>query len=123
MLFRSIGRTLGSGPGNQGSNPWGAVFGGVAQSGEHLPCTQRVAGSIPVTSTEMSRKRFLGALCAVLISGTVNPGDLDNELSYSPATKGEYIVMEKMVFYTHPDFLRTEKIYAPYVPLYMTSLT
>ena len=25
--------------------------GGVAQLGEHLPCTQKVAGSIPVTST------------------------------------------------------------------------
>jgi hypothetical protein len=27
--------------------------GGLAQLGEHLPCTQRVAGSIPVTSTNL----------------------------------------------------------------------
>ena len=26
-------------------------YGGVAQLGEHLPCTQGVAGSIPVIST------------------------------------------------------------------------
>ena len=26
-------------------------YGGVAQLGEHLPCKQDVAGSIPVTST------------------------------------------------------------------------
>ncbi len=28
-----------------------AIVGGVAQLGEHLPCTQRVAGSTPVIST------------------------------------------------------------------------
>ena len=28
-----------------------AVLGGVAQSGERLPCTQEVVGSIPITST------------------------------------------------------------------------
>ena len=74
----------------------------------------------------MNRKRFLGALGVLIGVGTVSPAFFDSngdsELDFSPATPGEYIVMEKMVFYTHPDFLRTGKIYAPYVPLYITSL-
>ena len=70
----------------------------------------------------VSRRKFLGALSALLLSGIVSPDGIDNEDEFAPATPGEYIVMEKMVFYTHPDCLRTGKIYAPYVPLYMTSL-
>ena len=31
-------------------------FGGVAQLGEHLPCTQKVIGSNPFTSTKMMLK-------------------------------------------------------------------
>ena len=31
------------------------VFGGVAQLGEHLPCTQGVIGSNPFTSTRRQR--------------------------------------------------------------------
>ena len=30
---------------------WRIINGGVAQLGEQLPCTQQVAGSMPVTST------------------------------------------------------------------------
>ncbi len=71
----------------------------------------------------MERRGFFGAFGTIIAAAIVNPASFDNELSYSPATPGEYIVMEKMVFYTHPDFLRTGKVYAPYVPLYMTSLT
>jgi hypothetical protein len=33
-----------------------AVIGGVAQLGEHLPCTQGVIGSIPFTSTNLGEK-------------------------------------------------------------------
>ena len=114
-------------------------IGGVAQLGEQLPCTQQVAGSTPVTSTQeiramMTRQRFLGALCALIGVGTVNPALFDSnddsggryismeEMKFSPATPGEFKVNEKLVFYTHPDFLRSGKIYAPYVPLYMTKL-
>ena len=84
----------------------------------------------------MTRQRFLGALCALIGVGTVNPALFDSnddsgrtgqyismeEMKFSPATPGDYKVNEKLVFYTHPDFLRTEKIYAPYVPLYTTRL-
>ena len=32
------------------------IIGGVAQLGEHLPCTQGVIGSNPFTSTNLGRK-------------------------------------------------------------------
>ena len=35
-------------------------YGGVAQLGEHLPCKQDVAGSIPVTST-ICRSSIIGS--------------------------------------------------------------
>lgn len=33
---------------------WTANSGGVAHLGEHIPCTDKVAGSIPVASTRAS---------------------------------------------------------------------
>lgn len=38
-----------------GSNPVYPTHGGIAQSEEHLPCTQRVAGSIPASSTNKTK--------------------------------------------------------------------
>ncbi len=38
------------------------LFGGVAQLGERLLCTQKVAGSIPVTSTTGYRKVWFNPL-------------------------------------------------------------
>lgn len=31
----------------------GSPLGGLAQLGEHLPCTQKVIGSIPIASTKL----------------------------------------------------------------------
>jgi len=40
----------------------------------------------------MDRRRFVVALSALLISGTINPELFDSKLSYSTATPGEYKV-------------------------------
>ncbi len=77
----------------------------------------------------MNRKRFLGALSVLIGVGTVNPRLFDSNddsdglyphqldlitrwrngerLDFSPARPGDYKVRGKLVFYTHPDFLRT----------------
>ena len=37
------------------------MYGAVAQLGEHLACTEKVAGSIPVSSTNVSVSEWLGS--------------------------------------------------------------
>ena len=46
-------------------------FGDVAQLGEHLPCTQRVAGSIPVISTIFFVEPFVESLLATTLFKTL----------------------------------------------------
>ena len=41
---------------------WRIINGGVAQLGEQLPCTQQVAGSMPVTSTKFCEAVSLSRL-------------------------------------------------------------
>ena len=78
----------------------------------------------------MTRQRFLGALCALIGAGTVNSKLFDSKDDFSPATPGDFKVTDSddsdgLYPFQREGiaYLRNGKIYAPYVPLRIVSLT
>ncbi len=63
---------------------WTANSGGVAHLGEHIPCTDKVAGSIPVASTRASVAQLVERnLAKVEVAGS-NPVSRSNFLAICP---------------------------------------
>lgn len=76
----------------------------------------------------MKRRRFLGALVALIGAGTVNPklfdSNDDSDGLYPFQREGLKHIPPRITFDNdfNTGFYRTGKVYAPYVPLHITSL-